>query len=195
MSASLVMRDRETDSWWSIMTSTAIGGELAGEELVELPLGEKITWGDWVRRYPTTLLLSIDGRQHIDSNPYDSYFASDGTYGDVKIADRRLDAKEPVYSFRIEDRPFASPFAAFAGGRVFPLADGRSVLLTRPRNAPLMLSTRGFLVAASVEAVDADASKLLERLGELGDAVTPLEGYDTFWYTWISVNPDSELLR
>ena len=30
MDASLVMRDRETDSWWSIMTSDAIGGELDG---------------------------------------------------------------------------------------------------------------------------------------------------------------------
>ena len=35
--ASLVMRDRETDSWWSIMTSEAIGGELDGADLVELP--------------------------------------------------------------------------------------------------------------------------------------------------------------
>ena len=28
LDASLVMRDRETDSWWSIMTSDAIGGDL-----------------------------------------------------------------------------------------------------------------------------------------------------------------------
>ncbi len=47
MEASLVMRDRETDSWWSIMTSTAIGGAMAGADLVELPLGEKTTWRSW----------------------------------------------------------------------------------------------------------------------------------------------------
>ncbi len=52
--ASLVMRDRETDSWWSIMTSAAIGGELDGTDLVELPYGEKTTWGKWRKRYPDT---------------------------------------------------------------------------------------------------------------------------------------------
>ena len=50
--ATLVMRDRETDSWWSIMTSNAIGGELEGAELVELPVGEKTTWGAWRARHP-----------------------------------------------------------------------------------------------------------------------------------------------
>ena len=45
MSASLVMRDRETDSWWSIMTSDAIGGQLDGADLEELPYGEKIDLG------------------------------------------------------------------------------------------------------------------------------------------------------
>ncbi len=64
MKASLVMRDRETDSWWSIMTSSAIGGALQGTELDELPIGEKTTWADWRRRYPATLVLSVDGGQH-----------------------------------------------------------------------------------------------------------------------------------
>jgi hypothetical protein len=43
MQATLVLRDRETDSWWSIMTSDAIGGELDGTDLEELPFGEKTT--------------------------------------------------------------------------------------------------------------------------------------------------------
>ena len=64
LDASLVMRDRETDSWWSIMTSDAIGGELEGDELEELPLGEKSTWKDWVARHPQTLVLSVEGREH-----------------------------------------------------------------------------------------------------------------------------------
>ena len=41
MKASLVMRDRETDSWWSIMTSTAIGGALQGAELVANSVEER----------------------------------------------------------------------------------------------------------------------------------------------------------
>ena len=40
------MRDRETDSWWSIMTGEAIGGELQGAPLDELTNWEKARWGD-----------------------------------------------------------------------------------------------------------------------------------------------------
>ena len=76
--AALVMRDRETDSWWSIMTSQAIGGDLEGADLVELPYSEKVTWAEWRARYPDSLVLSVEGRQHEPKNRYDNYFASDG---------------------------------------------------------------------------------------------------------------------
>ena len=80
MDASLVMRDRETDSWWSIMTSDAIGGELDGTDLVELPRGEKVTWKDWRGRHPGTLVLSVEGEEHVENNPYDNYFTSESTF-------------------------------------------------------------------------------------------------------------------
>ena len=63
--ASLIMRDRETDSWWSIMTSDAIGGELVGTDLVELPRGEKVTWKDWRRRHPDPGLGSDPWTGHL----------------------------------------------------------------------------------------------------------------------------------
>ena len=95
LSASLVMRDRETDSWWSIMSSKAIGGELDGVQLTELPVGEKVTWRNWSARHPATLVLSVDGVEHVDSNPYDNYFASEQTFRDLEIEDQRLEPGEP----------------------------------------------------------------------------------------------------
>ncbi len=65
------MRDRETDSWWSIMTSRAIGGPLDGAQLVELPVSTKSTWGQWRRAHPRTLVLSVDGVEYVESNPFD----------------------------------------------------------------------------------------------------------------------------
>jgi len=50
MHAALVMRDKETDTYWSIMTGDAIAGDLRGTPLEELPLGEKAQWKDWVAR-------------------------------------------------------------------------------------------------------------------------------------------------
>ncbi len=61
MHAALVMRDKETDSYWSIMTGDAIAGDLKGTPLEEWPLGEKAQWGDWSARHPDTLVLSVNG--------------------------------------------------------------------------------------------------------------------------------------
>ena len=44
MHAALVMRDKETDTYWSIMTGDAIAGDLEGTRLEEWPLGEKSQW-------------------------------------------------------------------------------------------------------------------------------------------------------
>ena len=76
MNACLVMRDRETDSWWSMMSGMAIGGEMDGHPLVSLPAGEKILWGDWKSRHPDTRVLSVDGSEHDPRDPYEPYFES-----------------------------------------------------------------------------------------------------------------------
>ena len=70
LNSSLVMRDQETDSWWSIMSGTAIGGEEKGTQLKELRLGEKTTWAQWVHRHPDTLVLSIDGKKDDESDKW-----------------------------------------------------------------------------------------------------------------------------
>jgi hypothetical protein len=187
------MRDRETDSWWSIMSSDSIGGPLDGAQLSELPVSEKAVWADWVARYPHTLILSVDGSEHIDTNPYDNYFSSDGTFRDLEIHDTRLEPKESIYSFWIDGKPYAAPFGAFEGGRIFRLDDGRSILLARPANSPIFLSSQGYLVNLKVIA-NLGADQILARIDELAGAVTPLEGFDTYWYTWVSVNADTEVL-
>ncbi len=145
MDASLVMRDRETDSWWSIMTSDAIGGELDGVELVEFPRGEKVTWKDWRRRHPDTLVLSVDGEEHIENNPYDNYFDSEGTFRDLEIDDHRLAPKDSIYSFWRDDEPYAVPHTAFAGGKVLEVEGwgDQRLFLYRGKKAAIFESSRG----------------------------------------------------
>ena len=123
LDASLVMRDRETDSWWSIMTSDAIGGTLDQTRLTELPVGEKAQWRDWRARHPTTKVLSIGGVQHVENNPYDNYFDSEETFRGLTVADERLPPKENIYSFHRDGVPYAVPHSAYAGERQdLPLA-------------------------------------------------------------------------
>ncbi len=198
MDASLVMRDRETDSWWSIMTSDAIGGELDGVELVEFPRGEKVTWKDWRRRHPDTLVLSVDGEEHIENNPYDNYFESEGTFRDLEIDDHRLAPKDSIYSFWRDDEPYAVPHTAFAGGKVLEVEGwgDQRLFLYRGKKAAIFESTRGWVVPATL-ANQASQSKDLLELARAGKAAgaEQLTGFDTFWYNWVSVNEDTHLVQ
>ena len=188
--ASLVMRDRETDSWWSIMTSRSIGGELDGAELVELPFGEKSTWSDWRARYPDSLVLSVEGRQHEPVNHYDDYFANDRTFRGLEIDDRRLEAKEPIFAFFLDGEPYAVRHTAVQGRRLLQSAAGVRLLLYRPPGAEMFATTRAWRVPAGADGEALPADGELEAAG-----FTPLEGIDTFWYNWAAVNEGSEILR
>ena len=198
MDASLVMRDRETDSWWSIMTSDAIGGELDGTDLVELPQGEKATWKNWRQRHPNTLVLSVDGAEHIDNNPYDNYFASEGTFRDLKIDDQRLAPKDSIYSFWWGDEPYAVPHSSFAGGKVLEVEGwgDQRLFLYRGKKASIFESTEAWIVPASLIAdvkKPRDLLALVTADGENG--AQRLTGFDTFWYNWVSVNENTRLVQ
>jgi len=190
------MRDRETDSWWSIMTSDAIGGDLQGADLEELPVGEKATWKAWRQRHPETLVLSVEGEEHVDNNPYDNYFASAGTFRDLEVEDRRLEPKAPIYSFWFEGEPWAVPHEAFRAGRVFEVEglDGKALLLYRTRKGPIYESSRAFLVDQELVS-EVNPKKLLSMAdaGEIG--IEALPGFDTFWYTWVATNTHTHLVE
>ncbi len=194
--ASLVMRDRETDSWWSIMTSNAIGGELDGSELIELPISEKTTWADWSDRYPDTLVLSVDGVEHPPENHYDNYFASGDTFRDLVIEDDRLAPKEPIYSFFLGAEPIAVPHSSFEGGKLYPLDGGRKLFVHREPGSSMFASSRAWLLEppglSGVEDPEMILSLLTEEDGQSGQEIG---GFDTFWYSWVAINESTQLLQ
>ena len=198
MDASLIMRDRETDSWWSIMTSDAIGGDMTGTDLVELPRGEKMTWRAWKAKHPDTLVLSVEGEEHVENNPYENYFSSDGTFRNLKLNDKRLAAKDSIYSFWLEDQPYAVPHKSYEGGKVFALeavAD-KQLLLYRTPGSAIFESTQAFLVSDELAAAGHEPAELLAmaRSGETR-GIEVLPGFDTFWYNWVAVNENTHLLK
>jgi len=195
--ASLVMRDRETDSWWSIMSSTAIGGNLNGADLVELPVGQKTTWKEWVTAHPDTLVLSVDGREHDPRSPYDDYFASSDTFRGLAARDDRLPPKEPIFSFHTADRAWAVPHKAIFGGRLISADEfgGRQLLIYRKPKVSMFASSTAYLVDDDVvQAASGDVTALLAQAAAGADGFEPVPGFDTFWYMWANVNEGSELL-
>ncbi len=68
---SLIMMDEETGTLWSHVTGEAMGGELAGEYLEDLPVVQT-TWSWWKQKFPGTLVLKKD--EEIRSSRYERYF-------------------------------------------------------------------------------------------------------------------------
>ena len=82
-----------------------MGGELEGTIIRELPVGEKMKWKEWVARYPQTLVLSVQGKEDAPSG-YTAYFQSDKGYRGTTAKDGRLKTKDPVFTFRIDNKGF-----------------------------------------------------------------------------------------
>jgi hypothetical protein len=195
--ASLVMRDRETDSWWSVMGGRAIGGPLEGEPLRELPIAEKTTWGAWRRAHPGTHVLSVDGRTHDPVDAYAEYFASERTFGDLRPDDARLDPKTPIFAFRWNGAAHAMPFESFSGGRAFDLADDLFVYLWRDPDSPARAGSRAWRISAALRArlpEDGEAARaIIEAAERAGDEAVRLAGIDTYWYVWAPRNAGTRL--
>lgn len=195
LEASLVMRDRQTDSWWALMSSQAIGGPLEGTKLPEIAGSVKTTWGEWRAKHPDTLVLSVDGREHVPRNPYDGYFRGADTFRGAAPKDDRLPAKEPVYGFELDGRKWAIPHSAVAGGVVIELPEGTSLILHREHGAPIFASTNAWILTAAGEAREMTVNDLLHAIEQGDVAAEQLTGFDTFWYTWVGVNESTELLE
>ncbi len=200
--SALVMRDKETGSYWPIMSGLAAAGKLAGARLEELPLGEKMAWSDWVRKHPNTVVLSVDGVEHIANSPYDQYFASDSGFRQAEARDKRLATKEPIWAFELDGRQFAVPFRAFEDGGVFEVGE-RRIFLYRPKGAPLYASTRAFVAEGRIlhaaedwthEPSGARFDRVHGSFGKGAGGPRPLAGFDTFWYVWSLTHPDTEIV-
>ncbi len=193
--ASLVLRDRETDSWWSIMSSRGIGGALEGAELKELPVSEKLPWGEWKKKHPDTLVLSVGGVEHDETNVYTNYFGSDRTFRGVEVDDDRLSPKAPIYSFWYHDRPQAIASQDIEGGALVRLDDESWGLFFREPSASVFASSRAYRLTQEQVGKTRSAKELLTKIdsGDL-DPAGDLGGFDTYWYNWVIVNPQTELL-
>ena len=207
--ASLVMQDKETSSYWSIMTGDALAGDFKGTPLVEMSHGTKAQWSEWKAKHPRTLVLSVEGVEHVEESPYDKYFSSPDGFRGAAAGDDRLPTKEPIYAFQMAGRAFAIPYEEFVGGAVFETAD-QDVFLYRPADAEIFSSTVAYQ-AASGSFENRDGVWRHHKSGAVFDPATRrfvpakaptadgtvdrLSGFDTFWFNWSMTHPKTEIVR
>ena len=202
VNSSLIMQDKQTDTYWSIMSGEAEAGALEGERLVELPVSEKVNWREWVAEHPDTLVLSVRGFEDPKRSPYASYFANSRGFRGAVARDNRLDTKAPIFAFLHQDRPHAIDHARIAGGKSYKLDGGTAILVYRERRDEMFRGTAAFLSTAGFEErvgvwteVGTGARFDTEARDFTGGQVERLNGFDTFWYNWSLTNSKTKLLR
>lgn len=197
------MRDRETDSYWAIMSGKAIGGELNGTKLQELPFGEKMKWKDWVKKHPDTQVLSVEGRED-GRDTYRSYFSSQSGFRGSKAKDKRFKTKEPIFSFHYNGKSYAVSHKKLKQGKVVEV-DGLFLFLFRPKRSEMFQSTVVFQSTGSGFSRQNDQWIHSESgcvfnpesgsfEGESEACPTKFAGFDTFWYNWSLNNPETQVL-
>ena len=95
--SNLLMYDRWTESYWSQGLGMAVTGELSGMQLKKIPF-DVITWGDWKKLHPETLVLTTD-TGHLRSyatDPYGDYYTDPRIIFPVDNMDDRMHPKEII---------------------------------------------------------------------------------------------------
>ena len=91
------MYDRWTESYWSQALGLAVTGELTGMQLKTIPF-DVITWGDWKKLHPDTLVLTTD-TGHLRSyatDPYGDYYTDPRIIFPIDNEDDRMHPKEVI---------------------------------------------------------------------------------------------------
>ena len=98
--SNLLMYDRLTESYWSQALGMAVKGELSGYRLNLVPF-DVITWGDWKKLHPDTLVLTTDTGyiRSYATDPYGNYYTEPRIMFPVEHSDDRLFPKEIIIGF------------------------------------------------------------------------------------------------
>lgn len=199
------MRDRETDSYWSIISDEAIYGDAEGQVLRQLPGSVKTTFGEWKAWHPETSVLSVEGVEHEATNPYDRYFTAAEGFRGIATADDRLEDKASVFGLHLGGQAWAVSHRAFEdGGAVVTLGD-RKAFVFRLADDALYRSTVAFLLGKDDAVARGDSGwRLVRADGTIafdlktrtfpGSNLEQASGFDTFWYIWSLTNTETALV-
>jgi len=106
----LVMYDRLTQSLWSQIWGQAIAGNLTGHLLKRIPI-DVLTWGEWKRLHPSTVVLSRDTgfKRPYGEDPYGAYFETNDVYFPLSYLNKSLPPKTIVWGLTIGEGAKAYP--------------------------------------------------------------------------------------
>jgi len=166
----VLLYDRQTESLWSQIMTTAITGPMQGQRLTMTPVAHT-SWADWRERHPDTLVLSPEtGHQRdYDRDPYAGYVQSEQVMFPLRFKSQRFHPKEAVIGVVIDGHAKAYPFSELE------------------RATPPLTDTLG----ARPVRIEYDAEHRTGRvLDATGQEIPSVIG---FWFAWYGFHPDTEV--
>jgi hypothetical protein len=203
-----LMYDHATKSLWSTFGGTPVVGSLVGKGIALKTLYVvTTTWGEWKKRHPGTLVLSLDTghqRDYSEGAAYREYFATDRLMFGVPKLDTRLANKAEVLALRFEGSALAISADFLATNRVYhDRLGGRGfVVLTDASRANRVYESADIkLVSWDGEAAARDSAgqtwKVAEDAlaGPGGRTLKRLPAHRAFWFGWYAAFPETRLVK
>lgn len=108
----VLLYDRQTESLWSQIMSTAVTGPMKGQRLTLTPVTHT-TWADWRQRHPDTRVLSPNTGYQRDyqRDPYADYVQSEQIMFPLRFKNQRFHPKETVMGVTVNGHAKAYPFS------------------------------------------------------------------------------------
>lgn len=206
-----LMYDKATDSLWvTLLGQPAIGPLVEEDILLEYRSVVTTTWGEWRRRHPETLVLSLETghqRDYGEGVAYQQYFATDDLMFGVPELDDRLNNKDEILGLIFPDytsQPLAISADFLLDHPVYQdnLGDLDFVVLTDPSGANRVYESQDI----QFESYDGDrgvtdgqgrAWELTEDqlIGPDGEELDRLPAYRAFWFGWYSAYTLTRLVQ
>jgi hypothetical protein len=168
----VLLYDRQTESLWSQLKSSAVTGFYKAKQLKPVPM-QHTTWQHWRKQHPDTLVLSFDTgfSRNYSRNPYEGYENIEQTYFPVKFRAKGLHPKERVIGLTINDKAKAWPFVELrkAGGVIKDNIGGQSITVRFNEKH--------------------ESAEIIDKQGKTLSTVT------LYWFAWAAFHPETELYR
>lgn len=206
-----VMYDRATQSLWNTTFGEPIVGPLVAKDIaLQRSHIVTTTWGEWRRRHPDTTVLSLETghrRNYDEGVAYQRYFATDELMFTVPDDDERLPNKAEILALQFPkkgEETVAIDAEFLSNNPVYEHDVGQqAVVVLTDKSGANRVYDRGDSSFVAFDGNDTitDAEGKTWRLDEAairseeGQTLNRLPAHRAFWFGWVAVHPDTELVK